>query len=424
MNSAKIMKVVCVAGLSAACAWSLAGCANGDASGSSGGTAATVNGVDIPESTITEYIESYRTSASLTDEDSWGQWMADNDMTPETVREEIIDSFVTRELVNQGADEKGITVDSSEIDSYVEKTKENYDSDEKWQAALEQVGLTEQDYRDELELQLKSKSLQESFASDEEPSQEDLLSYAQMYASAYDGAKKSSHILFASDDQETAQKVLDQINSGELDFVTAVKEYSKDTTSAEDDGNVGWDKTSNLVTEYTDALSGLSKGQVSGLVTSEYGIHIIKCTDVFNAPKTTGDDGTETVEVTSLDQIPSEWLDSIKSSLKSQQESEAYNSWLEDYKSSADIEINDMPEGLSYDLDMSNYTSSDDSSDDTADSTSTDDSTASTSDGTSTDDSTASSSDGTDASTSSSTEDTASSDAATESSTEQSTVSN
>lgn len=411
MKSAKIMKVVCVASLSAACAWSLAGCANGDASGSSGGTAATVNGAEISENTITEYIESYRTSSSLTDEDSWGQWMADNSMTPETVRQEIIDSFVTRELIKQGADEKGITVDSSEIDAYVEKTKANYDTDEKWQAALEQVGLTEQEYRDELELQLKSKSLQESFASDEETSQEDLLSYAQMYASAYDGAKKSSHILFASDDQETAQKVLDQINSGELDFVTAVKEYSKDTTSAEDDGNVGWDKTSSLVTEYTDALSGLSKDQVSGLVTSQYGIHIIKCTDVFTAPKTTADDGTQTVEVTSIDQIPTEWVESIKTSLASQQQSEAYSAWLDEYKSSADIVTNDMPEGLSYDLDMSKYAASTDSSD-------------ATTDGTATEDSTTSSSDGTDASASSSTEGTASSDAAAATSTEQSATTN
>ena len=35
----------------------------------------------------------------------------------------------------------------------------------------------------------------------------------------------------------------------------------------------------------------LNKGDVSGLVTSTYGIHIIQCTDVFEAPE----------ELTSLD---------------------------------------------------------------------------------------------------------------------------
>lgn len=77
---------------------------------------------------------------------------------------------------------------------------------------------------------------------------------------------------------------------------------------------MGWDKTSSFVKEYTDALSGLEKDQVSGLVTSSYGIHIIKCTDVYNAPKEKADDGTETVKITSLDQIPSEWQETIKQS--------------------------------------------------------------------------------------------------------------
>ena len=56
--------------------------------------------------------------------------------------------------------------------------------------------MTEDEYRSEIELQLKNRGLLESFASDEEPSEEDLLQYAQMYATTYDGAKRSSHILF------------------------------------------------------------------------------------------------------------------------------------------------------------------------------------------------------------------------------------
>ena len=37
----------------------------------------------------------------------------------------------------------------------------------------------------------------------------------------FNGAKKSSHILFASSDTEKAQEVLDQINAGTLDFAEA-----------------------------------------------------------------------------------------------------------------------------------------------------------------------------------------------------------
>ena len=109
---------------------------------------------------------------------------------------------------------------------------------------------------------------------------------------------------FASDDQAAAQEVLDKINSGELDFADAAQQYSQDEGYKADGGNVGWDKLTSFVDEYQTALDGLEKDQVSALVTSTYGIHIIKCTDVFTAPD----------EVTSIDQIPSEFSDSIKQS--------------------------------------------------------------------------------------------------------------
>ncbi|WP_369677506.1 peptidylprolyl isomerase, partial [Klebsiella pneumoniae] len=92
--------------------------------------------------------------------------------------------------------------------------------------------------------------------------------------------------LFDSADEATAQEVLDKINSGELDFAEAAQQYSKDS-SAQNGGDVGWDKMTSFVEPYQTALDGLAVDQVSGLVTTDYGIHIIKCTDEFNAPKTT-----------------------------------------------------------------------------------------------------------------------------------------
>lgn len=346
MKTANIMKVVCAAGLSAACLWGLAACSGSSASGSSGEVAATVNGAEIPEDKVTSMIESIRSQMGATDEDTWGQWLADNNMTPDSVRKEMIDSFVSEEITKQGAQDKGIQVDDSDVDNIVNKMKANYDSDDKWQAALKQAGFTEDEYRQNIKDELMKQKFLETFASDEEPSQDDLMQYAKMYASAYDGAKRSSHILFDSNDEDTAKSVLEQIKSGKLDFADAAKQYSKDEASASKGGDVGWDKLNKFVKEYTDALAGLDKGQVSDLVKSDYGYHIIKCTDIFHAPK----------ELTSLDQIPPEFLDNIKASLKKQKQNEAYQSWLDDQKSKADIKINDMPPNLPYDVDMSKYT--------------------------------------------------------------------
>ena len=365
MKASTIAKAVCAVSLSALCVVSITACSGNSTSGSKGieGVAATVNGAEIQEKDVTDSVESIRSQMSLTDEDAWGEWMAKYDYTPEKVREEVIDSLVTKELIIQGAEEKGVTVSDDEVQSYVDQMKQNYASDDKWNEALQAVGMTEDQYKDNIKTSLLQQGLLKAFEGDD-PSDEDVLSYAQTYISSYDGAKRSSHILFDSDDEATAQSVLDQINAGTLDFAEAAKTYSKDS-SGQNGGDVGWDKLNSFVSEYTAGLADLSKGQVSGLVTSSYGIHIIKCTDEFHAP----------AELTSLDQLPSEFVDQFRSSLKSSNQSKAYQQWLSDAKENADIEIKDMPSGLPYDLDMSKY-QSDDSSD-SSDSSSTDGSSSS-----------------------------------------------
>ena len=267
-------------------------------------------------------------------------------MDPASVREDVIDYFVDEELVKQAAEENGVTVSDDEVQEQIDQMKANYGSDEAWESALSSAGTTEEKYRETLRNAMLESKLQETVATDvAEPSDEEVLEYVQSYAPALDGAKRSSHILFNSDDQETAQRVLDQINSGEITFEDAVKEYSNDTTSAENGGDVGWDSLNSFVAEYTDALANLEKDQVSDLVTSQYGIHIIKCTDVFTAPD----------EITSTDQVPAEFVDYIKDMLASSSQSSAFSEWKETYKESAEIVINDMPEGLSYNIDMTPY---------------------------------------------------------------------
>ena len=350
MKASSIAKAVCAVSLSALCVVGITAC-SGNSSKSTGGVAATVNGAEIQEDEVTSSVESIRTQMSLTDEDTWGQWLVKNNYTPEKVREEVIDSLVTKQLIIQGAEEKGVTVNDDEVQSYVDQMKSNYASDDKWQEALKSVNMTEDEYKSNIKTSLLQQGLMKTFEGDD-PTDEDVLSYAKTYLSSYDGAKRSSHILFDSDDEATAQSVLDQINAGTLDFVEAAKTYSKDS-SAQNGGDVGWDKLNSFVSEYTAGLADLSKGQVSGLVTSSYGIHIIKCTDEFTAPS----------ELTSLDQLPTEFVDQFRSSLKSQNQSKAYQQWLTDAKSNAEIDIKDMPSGLPYDLDLSKYQSDDFSSD-------------------------------------------------------------
>lgn len=363
-----ILRKVSIIGVSAACCFALAGC-GGTNYGYTGGVAATVNGSEIEEDTITKYIQDFRTSSDLTSDQDWANWMNENSLDPSTVRSQVIDYYTEVELKKQACDEKGITVDESQVDEQLETMKSNYSSDEEWQNALSSAGISEDQYRESIEEGLRDEALMDNVAGDSATADDSqVLEMLNTYYTMFDGAKRSSHILFASDDEATAQQVLDQINAGTLDFAEAAKQYSTDTASAENGGDVGWDATNTFVEAYTTALDGLSKDQVSGLVTSDYGIHIIKCTDEFSC------DGT----ATSLDAYPSEFVDYISNIVKSQNQSTVYNDWFTSYKEQADIQINDMPENVPYNLDMTQY----ESDEGTDDSTSTEGTTDGTTEGT------------------------------------------
>ncbi len=371
MKHKALLRKVSIIGVSAACCFALVGC-GGTNYGYTGGVAATVNGSEIEEDTITKYIQNFRTSSELTTDQDWANWMNENSLDPETVRSQVIDYYTEVELKKQACDEKGITVDESQVNEQIDTMKANYASDEEWQTALSSAGITEEQYRESIEDGLRDEALMNTIAGDSATAEDSqVLEMLNTYYTMFDGAKRSSHILFSSDDEATAQQVLDQINAGTLDFAEAAKQYSTDTASAENGGDVGWDAINTFVESYTTALDGLSKGQVSGLVTSDYGIHIIMCTDEFSC------DGT----ATSLDAYPSEFVDYISNIVKSQNQSTAYNDWFTSYKEQADIQINDMPEDVPYNLDMTQYESAEGTTEGSTDG-STEGSTQSTEEGT------------------------------------------
>lgn len=345
MKYGTLLRKVSVVGVTAACALALVGC-SGTNYGFTGGVAATVNGAEIEEDTITKYVQDFRIASEITTDDGWGEWMNTNGYDPTAVRESVIDYYVDKELVNQACEEKGITIEDSAVQEQLDSMKSNYDTDEAWQEALNTAGITEEEYRDSIKQGLQEQELQNAVVTQSDVSDKELLESFNLYKSMFNDARRSSHILFSSDNEQQAQEVLDKINKGEISFEDAAKQYSTDSASAEKGGDVGWDKLTSFVDAYQNALSEMKKGEVSGLVTSDYGIHIIKCTDTYTPPEK---------DVASVKKIPSEFVDYMRSVLENQDKTTQYQEWFNTYKEQADIVINDMPENLPYNLDMSYY---------------------------------------------------------------------
>lgn len=343
MKKISILKTFMAGALAVSCLGVVAGCSS-DNSGHTGGVAATVNGVEISEDKVTDRVQKYREQQGVTKEKDWGEWLAEYNYTPQTVREELLDPLIEQEVLRQEASEMGIAVEQSEIDSYVQQMRDNYDSDEAWQEALDAVGMTQEEYAEQIDLALLKRGVEEKLAEESERIT-DAVGYFNAHVADFQGIRRSSHILFEEGDEATAQDVLNRINSGELSFEDAASQYSTDTGSATDGGNVGWGAPINsFITEYSDALATLNAGQVSGLVPSQYGIHIIKCTEVYNPPTSIG----------STDELPTEIAEYVTTQVESEGDT-AYSEWLEAARDKREIVINEMPSNVPYNVDMTKY---------------------------------------------------------------------
>ncbi|MGI0100595.1 MAG: peptidylprolyl isomerase [Candidatus Micrarchaeaceae archaeon] len=83
---------------------------------------------------------------------------------------------------------------------------------------------------------------------------------------------RCAHILVTK--ESVANEVLEKLKGGES-FTKLAGEYSIDGTSRHG-GDLGWFGHGMMVREFEKAAFALGKGQVSGIVKTEFGYHIIK----------------------------------------------------------------------------------------------------------------------------------------------------
>lgn len=84
---------------------------------------------------------------------------------------------------------------------------------------------------------------------------------------------RAAHILVSQ--RPLAEDLLKKIASGEK-FELLAKTFSEDTASAAKGGDAGFLLPGSLVPEFENALFKMKKGEISGVVTSPYGFHIIR----------------------------------------------------------------------------------------------------------------------------------------------------
>lgn len=308
---------------------------------SSNDVAATIDGDNIMEQTITDYIQNYRKAADLENDDDWAKYLVSSNMTASTMRDQAIDYYERQEVIKKDAASKGITVSTDDVNSQIEDIKNYYGYDDaKLEEQVKKIGYTMDSYREYVQEQLLEQKLSDNVTADVSASDDDILKMAQSYKDSLNGSKELKVIVFNSSDADKAQDVMSQAKGS--DDATFDKLAHDNTTTSEYDG---WDC---MITEdkaVTNVVADMNKGDVSDVITGTGNLYVVKVVDVF----TVGDDG-----ITSVEQLPTSMKSSLAQTITDSQKLTKFSQYVNNLLSQATKSTNAMPSGLPYDVDTSN----------------------------------------------------------------------
>lgn len=136
----------------------------------------------------------------------------------------------------------------------------------------------------------------------------DLKAYYEQNAAQLSGAqeRRASHILLevaagaSAEDKavvkQKAQGLLDQLSKNPADFAGLARTHSQDPGSAQAGGDLDFFARGAMTKAFEDAAFALNKGQISGLVETEFGFHIIQLTDIKEPPRKTFEEMRPSIE--------------------------------------------------------------------------------------------------------------------------------
>ncbi|PCI60285.1 MAG: peptidylprolyl isomerase [Gammaproteobacteria bacterium] len=163
---------------------------------------------------------------------------------------------------------ESVAVSDDEIKTYYQANQVRFENQEK--AKIDYIELNVSDISKDIQV-----------------SDKDVATYYQENITNYTKAEKRrvSHILIEFNDDENkakaqAEALLARLNKGE-DFAVLAKENSADTLSGENGGDLEWLEKGAIDDAFDEAAFALKDvNQVSGVVKSSFGFHIIKLTDL------------------------------------------------------------------------------------------------------------------------------------------------
>ena len=245
--------------------------------------AAKVNGVGIKALTLDAAVSNF-----IENQKMFGATVKDEDKGK--LRKDILEELISAELLYQESQKAKLGDLAKEVDAQFENIKKGLGTEAEFQKTLKDRGIDVKDLKEDIKKGVYINAYLDKFVfkniavSEEEKQQEfeknkDKLNVPETV--------KASHILIkfkegASDeDKKNAKEKIEAVRQKALageDFVSLARENSEDSSAA-NGGDLGFFKRGEMVKPFEDAAFGLEKDQISPVVETQFGYHIIKVVD-------------------------------------------------------------------------------------------------------------------------------------------------
>lgn len=301
----KLSKALLISGL---CLFSLTGCTQDKTA---------IIKVNDQAITKAQYEEAYKKEVSSPQYKQLETFLEDeNSIINLMIRDRLVNELVLKEIINQEVNKREITVSKEEINARKAEIEEKLGSKEKVSELLSKNGISNKQYEEDIENELKIDKLIESAKNIKVSENEVKEFYNQNKASFnYPERVRASHILVEVNPAQIKQEIIGQDKKGELtsdeinkktqevidkkmelakeirakaaanpeNFASLAKQYSDDKVSALKGGDLGFFSREAMVKPFSDAAFSLKPGVVSEIVVSDFGNHIIIVTDKAQA---------------------------------------------------------------------------------------------------------------------------------------------
>jgi peptidyl-prolyl cis-trans isomerase SurA len=207
------------------------------------------------------------------------------------VYQKVLERLIEEKLIDQEVKKSGIKISGKEMEATLEEVKRrNAVTQEDLEKALAAEGLTLETYKKEIEKGLQRKKLINwAVKVETKAGEKELRDFYQKNIDRYrtNETYRPGHILFAipkgaipeeiREIRKKCQKVLEKIKEGE-EFEEMALLYSEDKSN-KDRGDLGYFRKGELLPAFEREALRLKVGEVSGILRTDFGFHIIKLLD-------------------------------------------------------------------------------------------------------------------------------------------------